>query len=1134
MSYFSNNKLYSYYEVDKSVVGSQQFTEDVIEIINNESVLFDLTKMNVWTSSTDVLNSFDVDTIKFYIDWGDGKTERLSKPLISNKSTIGVHKPNEWKIVEHVFVVDKKSQNGNVITISAFNSFDEKLTIKIPYNVIYKTIYDLGSEFSLFSANTTNTNKVSYTLKQNNTDSLMVISSVDEKEKLFGKENELEIDNFVNETYSDEFVDQDFMVWDWNTLPTIIFNDVVQSENGFLCSFRNEGIEVESWYPQVKLIDDKGEEKNITITKTENDFEFFVKCEDYGVYEVFLSPLSGMNGTKGKSDKSYIKNSLLVDNPKHLRQYKDEDGKSVIPVIIGNRGVDFGTDKVTENQNELVFTFTLADDYQLKSLTKLDLILQAVSVNNTSYDFINDITFKYDVLSSLIDENGTPKYINEQDGDMKLQYIIRMKDIPDKINYNGHDYEIAYEAWFETNDVLGGKDNNQFTLYNEETGLHEGKIKNLTGEGVVQDEYDKNNTTIVFDYKIGKFNGSLTTSDKDETQVDKTFDLSWSFTPYDYWENFIVNSYTVKEVSILDENGEEQKVKVKDTLLSNDYHTYQGDNNKHVFSGLSFNENNFTKVIDGNKIPNGYIWFDVTYRSEMNDYYDVRESNTSSIIYYEYPRPILSIDDINPYVTITYDKNRNTQDLKLNLKISGSSNEKLRDIQISKKDIDKDTLVSNRIVKLEYNDLNIPFQKSNFDYTFSAYNINDRHNRIGNSDTKPFVMADGISKLKTLPSDGKDYLSGDVSRQYLLLDEENSEGENPIVDWLWVKQNTLHDIDKYYKFEKKDENGNVEFRYFGHQYCGDLSFDDKTRWLLYDIVSLKDGENVIRRFKPIIADTELDMGQYKEELGTIDQQLNGTHNPVVTYNKNEDDFNLLLKWDNQHWEYVKNMFLNLYKVEKEDGSEEVQNEFLEQKRLDVEKLTEFLFKKLGFGQYTYEIILNSEEVKTSENTKKFTNVIDLVVPFDECAKVYQPVIIRENLDGSKIIEFKWDLYHKSCDSAYFFYGTYKAENDQVEDGGSTQEPVEGEPNEDEGEYDIILPDTTPDSTPVRMQIKTYDANYKNGEQGKLKISVKKGENVFYGLKMKSSYLEAKDSQDYDFLDDGEKLIFEDIIYTKDV
>ena len=113
-------------------------------------------------------------------------------------------------------------------------------------------------------------------------------------------------------------------------------------------------------------------------------------------------------------------------------------------------------------------------------------------------------------------------------------------------------------------------------------------------------------------------------------------------------------------------------------MLSNDYHTY--DNNKRVFSGLLFNGNNFTKVIDGNKIPNGRIWFDVIYRSEMNDYYDVREANVSSIIDYEYPEPEMSIDDIKPYITINYDKNKNTQDLQLNLKISGSSKEKLRDI----------------------------------------------------------------------------------------------------------------------------------------------------------------------------------------------------------------------------------------------------------------------------------------------------------------------------------------------------------------------------------------------------------------------------------------------------------------------
>ena len=92
-----------------------------------------------------------------------------------------------------------------------------------------------------------------------------------------------------------------------------------------------------------------------------------------------------------------------------------------------------------------------------------------------------------------------------------------------------------------------------------------------------------------------------------------------------------------------------------------------------------------------------------------------------------------------------------------------------------------------------------------------------------------------------------------------------------------------------------------------------MSFDGKPRWLLYDIVSLKDGENVIRRFRPVIVNT--DMSEYKKELDKIENKLKGIHNPGKTYNKKEDNFDLLLKWDNQNWKYVKNMFLNLYKVE---------------------------------------------------------------------------------------------------------------------------------------------------------------------------------------------------------------------------
>ena len=87
------------------MVGSGESLEKPIEIINNENIIFDLSKFVISTSSIGVLNSYDVETIKFIIDWGDGKKDKLSKPLISNRSTIGVYKQNDWKIVKHTFNV---------------------------------------------------------------------------------------------------------------------------------------------------------------------------------------------------------------------------------------------------------------------------------------------------------------------------------------------------------------------------------------------------------------------------------------------------------------------------------------------------------------------------------------------------------------------------------------------------------------------------------------------------------------------------------------------------------------------------------------------------------------------------------------------------------------------------------------------------------------------------------------------------------------------------------------------------------------------------------------------------------------------------------------------------------------------
>lgn len=172
MSYFSNNKLYHYYEVIDSNVSSDSIIKDTIEVLNNETIRFDFSKLNVYAPIYGVLNSVDVETIKIIVDWGDGTIDRLTKPLVSNSSTIGTYRPNQWKSIEHLFNVEKKYdyktddiQYLHKITITAYNTFNDKFVIQIPYKILYKTIYDLGSEMALFSANTTNTNKVSYTLK---------------------------------------------------------------------------------------------------------------------------------------------------------------------------------------------------------------------------------------------------------------------------------------------------------------------------------------------------------------------------------------------------------------------------------------------------------------------------------------------------------------------------------------------------------------------------------------------------------------------------------------------------------------------------------------------------------------------------------------------------------------------------------------------------------------------------------------------------------------------------------------------------------------------------------------------------------------------------------------------------------
>jgi hypothetical protein len=57
--------------------------------------------------------------------------------------------------------------------------------IYIPYKIVYKSLYDIGSHFSLLEANVTNSNLTSYVLKEHKDDTIIITSTRDWK-KIYG------------------------------------------------------------------------------------------------------------------------------------------------------------------------------------------------------------------------------------------------------------------------------------------------------------------------------------------------------------------------------------------------------------------------------------------------------------------------------------------------------------------------------------------------------------------------------------------------------------------------------------------------------------------------------------------------------------------------------------------------------------------------------------------------------------------------------------------------------------------------------------------------------------------------------------------------------------------------------------
>ena len=972
MSYFYNDKVYDYYEITDNTIGSSVIDKDTIEIINNEKIIFDFSSLFVQSRNQNVVNFDNVETIKIHVDWGDGTFDRLSKPLISNKSTIGTYRPNQWKVIEHLFNVQKRFeyQTDNVqflhkISITAFNSFNDKITINIPYKVVYKTLYDLGSELSLYSSNTTNTNKVSYTLKQKSSESLIVVMSRDWR-TIYGEDESEIIQESVSELFSDDFSDEDLMVWDWKSVPTINLTVRANESAGEIyAQFYETGVSVESWEPYIVFPADKGNKvvKSFRLADQEiessdkkilHSFKTNETNLQPGIYAISVNPIIGINGVKGSSNFKYVQYSTNK-RPRNLR-------KGSMKKIINIDNEPY--------KKEIVFSYTLEDiNQQVKNLTKAELLLTAQYKDDEIKDvLIDDIKFSYNLLDSLIDKDGTPLYIvNGTDKD--FTYTIKMRNIPNYAEYINEDNEvlskeIEYKVKIVSNDVLGGDDKEWIP--------------------------NEINNPISFSYEIGEF-GEMILEEND--QLEKKIGCSWSFNTNDNWDEF-----KIKWIHIDEDNDE--------TIVKIDSHKFLGNNK---FDGLATEVEGdvitkFTKQFDGNTIPDGKFRIENEYIVNMNDYYEKRTKTKSIEGQFNYKRPNITIDDVKPYTVINYDQLRNIQRLNLVAEVcSNYDEEPLKNITIS--------LNGNEI---EVSSLNYVHRfndglKTVKNFAFKASNANDVYCRYGYVNKK-FEITDDLTDLLTLPMGGDDYFTDDMTKVFEIIPyATESNDENEKVDWLWVKQNTLHDVTKSHTFN----NG----RFFGSLDCNNFVFDDQIRHVIYDIITLSDGIKTYRRFIPYKGDTSENALGSPIELKDADEIIDSES--TTKYQKMTDKGAINVQIQNKSEidlfddvTKIKNMFLELKK----------DNKLIS--RYDVKGLRVLQIEDLDFGQYSYSFIINSEYNKTLNNVTKEFNVSLSVNPND-CVFFLGTPTIGSAKDNKKYISWKWELNHTNAEEVIFVYKATK-------------------------------------------------------------------------------------------------------------
>lgn len=588
---------------------------ETVEIFNNETFTLDFDGITFNSNQEGVDN---VQLLKANIDWGDGSTETIYKRLYSSTSSIGGYETSSWKRITHMYNTDKKNVylTDDVralpkITITLYNTFNDCVKIYIPYKLVYKSIYDLGTSFKMLSANISNDNHSSFVIKNKNDDSMMIVG-VKNWKKIYGEDDIVYIDDDnVSKDYADQFVNEDSMVWDWDAVPQIALNVKVMSDgqiSWFECDFSEKTVNLDYWQPHCYLMKDNDEElKQIVINQSLRKFFIYNTVDsvrkplDIGMFKIFVK-MVGVNGVEGISNVQYIKSDDLFFADKLRLPYPFID--------------QFYTK--ASNDKSITFNYTLPQYAYPTHIDSAKVHLQAIRIDEeddgiqkgTEEEYINsfvepnyDLSFTYDLS------------FNEKNEEQYYTTTLSSNSIPNGI------YDVTIEVRQKTKTLDDASQKNIYTYKEDENGFFENVVYKIP--------------SLTLNYNGV---GSVTFDEKPQVSIDD-LKITWN----------VSDAIEMRDILYrLSKLTEDSKI---ESYIIDKRQNYQNYNFEQQGKKYIFQEH-----IKPNEINDGKYRIEVGHVIPMSDYVGQRQIVLNQQIDFQYITPKMEVKSFIPYLKRNGDK----------------------------------------------------------------------------------------------------------------------------------------------------------------------------------------------------------------------------------------------------------------------------------------------------------------------------------------------------------------------------------------------------------------------------------------------------------------------------------------------